>query len=437
MRRLKWLWIAWAAMALPLSAAYAVDRLLLAPACPACHAAQTETLPLFTPESDGLVRIRASGMVFRARVEGFAANPDGEGVILLHGFPETSIMWAPLMDKLAAAGFRVVAFDQRGYSPGARPLRVNAYTSGRLAADVVAVAHAVGFERFHVVGHDFGGAIAWIAADRFPHEVLTVTSLSTPHPAALAEALETPAAQWADSSYVLLYRLPWLPELVLGFNRASYLRHRNWRFLPAAQRDEYARVFGEPGALRGALNWYRAFQFDSHDPLGKITQPALFIWGNEDGAFGRVAANKTANHVDGPFRQHSLKAGHQLLQEAPDQVADAVLSHLTTWSQVSKAWTAALATAPQDDGSPCDQSRPHCLNIVVAPDGGALRIRNTCDERQRGAVRISCTGWAPEAFVEFRFDLGAKGEIAQQSNGFAAGACYYRHRLCAPEAGKN
>jgi pimeloyl-ACP methyl ester carboxylesterase len=437
MRRLKWLWIAWAVLALPLSAAYAVDRLLLAPACPTCHVAQTEALPLFTPKRDGLVRIRASSMEFRARVKGFERNPGGEGVILLHGFPETSIMWEPLMDRLAGEGFRVVAFDQRGYSPGARPWRVSAYTSGRLAADVVAIAHAVGFERFHVVGHDFGGAIAWIAADRFPQAVMSVTSLSTPHPAALAEALETPAAQWADSSYVLLYRLPWLPELVLGFNRASYLQRLRWQLLPPEQVEEYKRVFGEPGALRGALNWYRAFEFDSHDPLGKTTQPALYIWGNEDGAFGRVAANKTANYVDGPFRQHSLKAGHQLILEAPDQVVSAVLSHLRTWSQVSKRWNAALAAAPQDDASPCDQSRPHCLNIVVAPDGGSVRIRNACDERHQGAVRIACTGWAPEAFVEFRFDLGAKGEITQQSNGFAAGDCYYRHRLCARKAGQN
>ena len=434
MTRFKWLWMAWALVALPISAAYAVDRLLLAPACPTCHATQTKALPLFSDDADGLVRIRASGMEFRSRVKGFAENPDGEGVILLHGFPETSIMWEPLMDRLAASGFRVVAFDQRGYSPGARPLRINAYTSGRLAADVIAVAAAVGFDRFHVIGHDFGGAIAWITADHFPKAVMSVTSLSTPHPAALAEALETPAAQWADSSYVLLYRLPWLPELFLGFNRASYLRHRNWQWLPPEQREEYARVFGEPGALRGALNWYRAFQFDSHDPLGKITQPALFIWGNEDGAFGRVAANKTANYVDGPYQQLSLKAGHQLMLEVPEQVNEAVLAHLKTWSQVSKTWNAALATDPQDDGSACDQSRPHCLNILVAPDGGTVRIHNTCDERYRGAVRIACTGWAPEAFVEFRFDLGAKDEVTQHSSGFSAGDCYFRHRLCALEA---
>jgi pimeloyl-ACP methyl ester carboxylesterase len=432
MKRLKWLWIAWAVLVIPLIAAYAIDRLLLAPSCPDCHEEQTKALKLFTPESEGLVRIRASGLEFRARVAGFEENPDGEGVVLLHGFAATSIMWEPLTEKLAGQGYRVVAFDQRGYSPGANPSRVNAYTSGRLAADVIAIAAAVGFDRLHVVGHDFGGAIAWTAADHFPHEVMSVASLSTPHPAALAEALETPGAQWAHSSYVLFYRMPWLPELVLGFNGASYLQNRIWQWLPEEHVEEYRRVFAGPGALHGPLNWYRAFEFNSHDPLGKITQPSLYLWGTEDGAFGHVAANKTANYVEGPYRNHSLRAGHNLMVEVPDQVTDAVLSHLKTWSQTSKQWS-MVSSSHQDDAAACDQPRPHCLNILVAPDGKSMRIRNKCDQRHKGTVRISCTGWAPEAFVEFRFDLGPKGHMAQRNNGFSAGECYYRHLLCASQ----
>ena len=430
MTRLKWLWIAWAVLIIPLPAAYAIDLLLLAPSCPDCHEEQTKALPLVTPDAQGLVRIRASGMEFRARVDGFEKNPDGEGVILLHGFASTSIMWEPLMEKLAAEGYRVVAFDQRGYSPGASPSRATPYSSGRLAADVIAVAAAVGFEQFHVVGHDFGGAIAWITADRFPQQVMSIASLSTPHPGALSEALETPAAQWADSSYVLFYQLPWLPELVLGFNGAAYLQNHNWQWLPPKEVEEYKRVFTGPGALRGPLNWYRAFEFNSHDPLNKITQPSLFIWGTEDDAFGRVSANKTANYVEGPYRQHSLKAGHKLMVEAPDQVADAVLSHLKSLPKLSEQWSAASVTSGQDDATPCDQSKPHCLNIIVAPNGKSVRIRNKCDERHTGAVRMSCTGWAPDAFVEFRFDLGPKGDMVQRSNGVSAGECYYRHRLC-------
>ena len=146
MKRFKRLWILVAVFLLPVAAAYAVDRLFLGPTCPACHAGITKNLPLFDPSREGLVRIRASGMEFRARVAGFS-NHEGEGVILLHGFPETSITWEPLIDKLARAGFRAVAFDQRGYSPGARPFGANSYSSARLASDVIAIAAAVGFDR--------------------------------------------------------------------------------------------------------------------------------------------------------------------------------------------------------------------------------------------------------------------------------------------------
>ncbi len=433
MKRLRRLWALAAVFLLPVTVVYAVDRLLLAPVCPACHAEMTKNLPLFDGTQSGLVRIRASGMEFRARVAGFD-NHDGEGVILLHGFPETSIMWEPLMATLSEAGFRVVAFDQRGYSPGARPFGVNSYTKGRLASDVIGIANAVGFDRFHVIGHDFGGAIAWIVADRHAQRVMSLTSLSMPHPAALAEALEGPAAQWLRSSYVPFYWIPVLPELVMGFDQATYLQHLKWQMHPTRQVQEYKRVFGEPGALRSALNWYRAFEFRSLDPLGKIRQPTLFVWGSEDAAFGHVAAKKTANYVEGPYRLHKLEAGHLLMLEVPDIIAQDVLSHLRTWSQVSKQWDAALAGTPQHDGSPCDQSGPHCLKIFVAPQGNSLRIRNHCDESYEGAVRISCTGWAPDAFVEYRFSLGAKGEVSQQSNGFSFGDCYYRHRLCSKQA---
>ena len=427
-RLFKWLFIP-LLLLLSVAAVDAVDRLFLAPTCPACHTDTTKKLPLFDPSRGGLARIRANGMEFRVRTAGFN-NRGGEGVILLHGFPETSIMWEPLLDKLAKAGFRAVALDQRGYSPGARPFKVSSYSSGRLAADVIAVATAVGLDRVHPVGHDFGGAIAWIAADRFPQDVLSVTSLATPHPQALADALEDPDAQWVQSSYALLYWIPVLPELVLGFNRAALLRRLKWQFHPPAQIEEYEQVFGEPGALRSALNWYRAFEFRANDPLGKITQPTLFIWGHEDGAFGRVAAEKTANYVDGPLRFHRLKAGHLLMLEVPELVANEVLSHLRTWSKVSEEWKLAQHSTPQRIGSRCDLSRPNCLSVFVTANGNAVRIRNRCKERHHGIVRVYCTEWTPGTFVEYRFDLGTMADLIQENRGLVFGDCYYRQQLC-------
>jgi pimeloyl-ACP methyl ester carboxylesterase len=429
MKRLKQVWLVAACLMLSVTAAYAIDRFLLSPDCPDCHTEMTEALPLFDGTEDGLVRIKANSMEFRARAAGFA-NRGGEGVILLHGFPETSIMWKPLLDKLSAAGYRAIAYDQRGYSPGARPFAQNDYTKGKIATDVLAVADAAGFDRFHVIGHDFGGAIAWTVADRYPQRVLSLTSLSMPHPTALAEALADPDSQLRRSSYVLFYRLPVLPELVLGFNKASFLEYLKWQDHPPEQIEEYERVFGEPGALHAALNWYRAFEFRSLDPVGKVRPPTLFIWGREDGAFGRVAATETVNYMDGAYRLHTVAAGHNLMLEAQEIVTEDVLAHLKSAAKASEQWTAALDETPQEDGSPCDQSQPQCLRISLTPDGHTLRIRNRCDEAYQGVVRVSCSGWAPDAAVEYRFSLGAKGEMTQESTGLANGACYYRHRLC-------
>lgn len=433
MKRLNWLWILVAVSLLPVATAYAVDRLFLAPVCPACHAEITKNLPLFDPSREGLVRIRANGMEFRARVAGFS-NHYREGVILLHGFAETSIIWEPMMEKLAGSGFRVVAFDQRGYSPGARPSGVNAYSSKKLAGDVIGIATAVGFDRFHVVGNDFGGAIAWVAADRFPRKILSVTSLATPHPEALSEALADSNAQWRRSSYIAFYWIPVLPELVLGFNRATYLQDLNWQLYPVKQIEEFKQVFSEPGALTSALNWYRAFRFQSYEALGKIRQPSLFMWGNEDGAFGPVAADETVNYVEGSFRFYRLRAGHFLMIELPEFVTDEVLSHLRTWSETSdetsKQWKLVQVNAPRKNASSCDQSKPKCLKIRFASDGNAIRIRNSCNERYQAIVRVSCTGWVPETFVEYRFNLGAKGDAIQRNNGFSSGNCYYRRALC-------
>ena len=131
------------------------------------HSARTQQLPLLGDSTgQGLVRIAANGLEFRARVAGLGSG--GPGLVLLHGYPVTSAMWEPLLAPAAAAGYRVIAFDQRGYSPGARPEGVEAYRIDRMVEDVVAVADAAGFEDFHLVGHDWGCVVGWIVAVRHP-----------------------------------------------------------------------------------------------------------------------------------------------------------------------------------------------------------------------------------------------------------------------------
>src|SRR3954451_14739753 len=140
---------------------------------------------------------------------------DGDAVILLHGFPESSLSWSGVVPLLAGAGLRVVAPDQRGYSPGARPAGVESYTTDQLAGDVVGLADALGIGTFHLVGHDWGAAVAWVTAVRHRDRLRTLTAVSVPHLAAYGAALRSDADQQQRASYIGLLRQPGKAEHVL------------------------------------------------------------------------------------------------------------------------------------------------------------------------------------------------------------------------------
>lgn len=288
------------------------------------HAARTAELPLVTTaRADGLVRIPARSFVFRARVAGL--DNTGRGVVLLHGFPESSAMWIPLIEAAAARGHRVVAFDQRGYSPGARPEGVESYVVPELVEDVRAVADAVGFERFHLVGHDWGCVVGWSFVLEHPERVLSWSALSIPHPGALSlTAGDDPPA------YIRFFQSPWLPELLFSWNGQATL-HTTYEVMPEAQRDEYLALFAEPGALTAALNWYRAIgasvEAAADDPP-PIQRSVQFIWGSGEFWVTPEAREKQRTLVTGPYAELELDTSHWLMEEAPDRVVETVLAHL-------------------------------------------------------------------------------------------------------------
>ncbi len=285
------------------------------------------SLPAADAPSDGLVSIRVGRLRFRARVANLAG--DGDGVILLHGFPQTSAAWEPLCAQLAARGYRVAAFDQRGYSPGARPRGVDNYTIDKLVGDVRDVADALGFDRFHLAGHDWGAAVGWGVVMTWPERVLSWTALSIAHSYAFAEAVKTDADQRRRSLYFLLFRRRWLPELVLGFGNRYLMRSIMYRWMPDEHAREYLRTFAEPGALTGALNWYRAMgRGGAPKPDPWIETPVLFIWGNRDPAAGRAAVDLQGPYLRGDYRFIELDAGHWLLERRADEVLPAIVEHI-------------------------------------------------------------------------------------------------------------
>jgi pimeloyl-ACP methyl ester carboxylesterase len=196
-----------------------------------------------------------------------------------------------------------------------------------LVADVVALLDATGVERAHVVGHDWGGAVAWALASDHADRVATLTVLSTPHPRAMAQSLRS-SDQAVRSSYIGLFQLPVVPEALLLARGGALLRRLLRRSgLPTAEAEAYAARQAEPGALTASLGWYRALPLDG-SPSGDVAVPTRYLWGDRDGALGERAAELTAEHVTGPYRFERLEgASHWLPELHAELVAAAILDH--------------------------------------------------------------------------------------------------------------
>jgi pimeloyl-ACP methyl ester carboxylesterase len=270
------------------------------------------------------------GLIFDVLADGAA---DAPLVLLLHGFAESFHMWRAQLPVLAAAGYRALAPSQRGYSRGARPDTADAanYSFDRLVDDAIAVAARCGrtAARLHVVGHDWGGSIAWGIADRYPERVASLTVLSRPHPNAFNRALHLPDGEQARRSrHHKAFLEPDAVTRVLE-NDARWLRER-WsksgvRSEAAAQ---YLSVLGNEPAMTAALAWYRA-RGAVRAPLGVIGVPVLYVWGEADDTVGRVAAQGTKDFVSGPYRFEALPGvGHFIADQAPERVNELLLAHL-------------------------------------------------------------------------------------------------------------
>jgi pimeloyl-ACP methyl ester carboxylesterase len=271
------------------------------------------------------------GLVFDALVDGDTAAPL---VLLLHGFAQSLHAWRAQLPVLAAAGYRAVAPSQRGYSPGARPDPADAanYRFDRLVGDALDIVAACGHadRRFHLVGHDWGGSIAWGIADRYPQRLASLTVLSRPHPNAFNRALALPDGEQARRSrHHREFLEPDAGPRVLA-DDARWLRERLARSgVPAAAIAEHLSVLGNAAAMEAALAWYRA-RGAIRAPLGLIRVPTLYVWGDADDTVGRAAAEGTGEFVSGPYRFETLPGvGHFIADQAPDRLNEMLLAHLS------------------------------------------------------------------------------------------------------------
>ncbi len=277
--------------------------------------------------------IHANGLRFRALVDGPAG---GDMFILLHGFPEGAESWSAQLEALAAAGFLAVAPDLRGYGLSDAPDGVDSYTIDHLAEDVRFIITAFGRSAAHVAGHDWGAMVAWFFAGRYPEMTKTLTVLSVPHPAALAAASRDDADQQARSRYVALFLQEGKAERVLAEDdyrrlRAMYGVGPVGDAIPEKVIDHFVRSLSRPGRLTAALNYYRANlaagggAWESLTQIGPITMPTALVWGDQDPALGRTAAEATGELVEGDYRFEVLQgAGHWLQFERAGEVSRAL-----------------------------------------------------------------------------------------------------------------
>ena len=274
---------------------------------------------------DTTTPVRVGDLTFDVRTAG---PDDGEPVILLHGFPENSMSWGGVAPLLADAGLRVVAPDQRGYSPGARPADVRDYGTDLLADDVTALADALGLGTFHLVGHDWGAAVAWVTAARHGERLRSLTAVSVPHLAAYGAALRDDADQQQRASYIGLFRKAGKAEDVLLKDDASRLRAMYADHVPANQVASYVSQLSEPGALTAALNWYRAMHADLA-ALPPVTMPTTYVWSDQDIAIGRAPAERCGEFVDADYRFVELTGkSHWIPEQEPDTLADAIIARV-------------------------------------------------------------------------------------------------------------
>jgi len=254
-------------------------------------------------------------------------------VLLLHGFAESMHCWRAQVAALGDMGYRAIAPSQRGYSPGARPdpREFSHYLIDRLMDDAMAIVAASGYgnARFHLVGHDWGGSIAWGLADRHHERLASLTILSRPHPNAFNRALQaTDAEQAQRSRHHKAFLEPDAAEVVLADN-ARWLRDRlAANGVPADAIEAHLAVLGNKDAMEGALAWYRA-RGAIRGPLGPIRVPTLYIWGDADDTVGRIAAEGTVDFVAAPYRFEVLSGvGHFAADQAPERVCELMLEHL-------------------------------------------------------------------------------------------------------------
>jgi len=266
------------------------------------------------------------------RLHAVAAGPqDAPVVILLHGFPEFWYGWRKQIESLAAAGFRVIVPDQRGYNLSSKPSGVAAYALTELASDVIAIADQLAQKKIFLVGHDWGAAVAWTAALLHPQRIAKLTVLNVPHPSVMRKFLSAHPRQILRSWYVFFFQLPWLPEAffsAFNFGLASRALLRSSRSGTFSPEDlaQYRAAWSHPGALTAMINWYRAlFRTRIKFPDKTVRVPTRILWGERDAFLLPEMAQESLRYCTSAELFTFASATHWLQHEEPARISELLI----------------------------------------------------------------------------------------------------------------
>lgn len=268
------------------------------------------------------MRIATNGIELEVDVRG-----DGPPVLLLHGWPDTHRLWDAQVAALVDAGYRTIAPDLRGFGESDRPPNVEDYALANTVADVMGVLDSLGVERAHVVGHDFGAAVAWLLASVAPKRVDHLVALSVGHLASFAAA---GIAQREKSWYMLLFQWRGVAERWLSDD--DWANFRAWAAHPGT--DEVIARLSDPDALTASLNWYRANLkperlIDPPPALPPVEVPTMGVWSSGDIALLEPQMRDSSVYVKAPWRYEIIeRVGHWMQLEAPDLLNALLLDFL-------------------------------------------------------------------------------------------------------------
>jgi pimeloyl-ACP methyl ester carboxylesterase len=274
--------------------------------------------------------VKTNGIQLQVKIAG---PQNGKPVFLLHGFPDFWFCWEAQIEALVASGFRVITPDQRGYNHSDKPLGKEAYHQNILAADIVGLVDALGYDKVNLAGHDFGGVVAWSVATLYPERVEKLAIISAPHFIASMKYNKIHKTQIFKSWYIGFFQLPIVPERFLkAFNYRALLQNMP-NDLSLEKKERYRSGWSQPNAMRTMLNWYRGLLAGMRDrdiEYGLIDVPTHIMWGTKDKYLEVGLADLSLKQCTKGRLTVFEDTGHWVMHERSREVSALLMKHFST-----------------------------------------------------------------------------------------------------------